>query len=403
MNESQILFLKALKHALNHDKLKDCTASSDVWKSVFHIAEQQNVLPLIYEAAHKCTHGEYISHIQKKVRHQVMIQTQKTQEFLTVYQKLRENNLTPLVVKGLICRNCYPVPDLRPSSDEDVLISSEQFDSFHQILLSSGLVTDCADLNSAYEVSYRSKGALYLELHKSLFPVSSAYGQMNDLFKDAIQNKKEIMIEGTSVYTMNETDHLFYLIVHALKHFMHSGFGIRQVCDVSMFVNRYASDIDWKRFDILCDQVHGQNFAYAIFKIGMKYLTLDETKLPELFRNCNVDESFMLEDLLDSGIYGKSSLSRLHSSAMTLEAVLSDKQGKKGKINLMSSLFPDASVMQSRYAYVRKTKLLLPVAWIFRFIQYGKQTLTSRNNSALKSIQIGTQRIELLRKYKIIE
>lgn len=34
---------------------------------------------------------------------------------------------------------------------------------------------------------------------------------------------------------MNASDHLFYLICHALKHFYHSGFGIRQVCDILLF------------------------------------------------------------------------------------------------------------------------------------------------------------------------
>ena len=378
MNQSQILFLDALKHALNHEKLNNISVSSELWMDVFHIAQQQHVLPLIYDAVHQCEHGDYITHVKRNVLQQVMLQTQKTQEFLRLYQKMREQNLTPLVVKGLICRNCYPASDLRPSSDEDVLIPSDQFHACHELLIASGCMTDCIDLHSVDEVSYHSKGVLYLELHKSLFNKESAYSHMNDFFTKAIENRKEFVIEGVSVLTMNETDHLFYLIVHALKHFMHSGFGIRQVCDVVMFVNRYASVIDWERFDKQCELVHAHLFVSAIFKIGIMYLTLDKEKLPDKYSSCDVDESFMLEDLLDSGVYGKSTLSRVHSSTITLDAV-------------------------SNYQHGKKSKLLLPVAWMHRLIHYGKQTLTTKNNNALESIQIGKQRVELLKKYDIIK
>lgn len=92
----------------------------------------------------------------------------------------------------------------------------------------------------------------------------------------------------------------------------------------------------------------------------------------------------MLGDLLDSGIYGKSSLSRLHNSKMTLEAVLSDKQGKKGKINLMSSLFPDASVMQSRYVYVRKNKITSSCSLDFSFYSVWKADTHTQKQQCFK-------------------
>ena len=46
---------------------------------------------------------------------------------------------------------------------------------------------------------------------------------------------------------MTLTDHLLYLILHALKHFLYSGFGIRQVCDIALFSERYRDEIDWSR------------------------------------------------------------------------------------------------------------------------------------------------------------
>ena len=41
-----------------------------------------------------------------------------------LFDKMRQNGLTPLIVKGIVCRDLYPNPDLRTSNDED-LISQE--------------------------------------------------------------------------------------------------------------------------------------------------------------------------------------------------------------------------------------------------------------------------------------
>ena len=97
------------------------------------------------------------------------------------------------------------------------------------------------ELERIYEVPYGKKGSLiYIELHKSLFPPESdAYGDLNRFFENVYTDAIEIKIDNTDIRTMGYTDHLFYLICHAFKHFLHSGFGIRQVCDIILFANAY--------------------------------------------------------------------------------------------------------------------------------------------------------------------
>lgn len=96
-------------------------------------------------------------------------------------------------------------------------------------------------------------------------------------------------------------------------------------------------------------------------------------------------------------------MSRKHSSNMTLQAVAEEKQGKKVKTSIFRSLFPGKEYMERTYTYVEKHPFLLPAAWIERLVNYWKETGHSQNNTAFQSIEIGNQRVELLRKYKIIE
>ena len=43
-----------------------------------------------------------------------------------LFDKMRQNGLTPLIVKGIVCRDLYPNPDLRTSNDEDLYIPRDQ-------------------------------------------------------------------------------------------------------------------------------------------------------------------------------------------------------------------------------------------------------------------------------------
>lgn len=56
---------------------------------------------------------------------------------------------------------------------------------------------------------------------------------------------------------------------------MHSGFGIRQVCDIVLYANAYGAQIEWDKLVVQCQHIHAEIFAAALFRIGQKYLTLD--------------------------------------------------------------------------------------------------------------------------------
>lgn len=407
-------FLAILKSALGGTPLSSLEDfSAQEWEQILSMAEAHKVLPLVYEAIYSAPaarDGDDVSFARSKrmVRYQVMTQAMKTEEFLQLNERLQEAEITPLVVKGIVCRQLYPLPDHRMSSDEDVLIPQEQFERCHQVMESFGLHTDLTreQRETAYEVPYRKPDSpLFIELHKHLFPPESeAYGDLNRFFEGVFDRAVQENIGGKTVYTFGYTDHLFYLICHAFKHFLHSGFGIRQVCDIVMYAGTHGSRIDWQAVYRNCCEIHAEIFAAAIFRIGSKYLIFDEEKAhyPQCFREIAVDESEMLQDLLSAGIYGGATMSRRHSSNMTLEAVSADRKGKKPAGSVVSSLFPAAKKLEGRYPYLAKHPWMLPVAWADRILRYRKETKSTSGSEALEAVKIGNGRIELLRKYGVI-
>jgi hypothetical protein len=405
-------FLMVLKAALGGERpVIDREIPPDEWNKLFQLASIHNVLPLFYEAVYTqpslMKEQSLLTLVKRQVRQQVIMQTMRTNEFLVLNDRLQESGIRPLVIKGIICQHLYPQPDHRPSSDEDVLISAESFTECHRIMTELGLQAGTTDLATAYEVPYRKAGSpLYIELHKHLFPPESdAYGDMNRFFEGVLDRAVAVEIQGRTIYTLGYTDHLFYLICHAFKHFLHSGFGIRQVCDSVLYANEYGAQIDWMQILEYCTMIHAEKFAAAMFQIGKNFLVFDPDKAayPDSWRQIRVNELPMLEDLLSGGLYGSATMSRKHSSNITLDAVAAQKQGRKSKNGLLTSVFPPASKMEGRYPYLKKHPYLLPVAWCSRLWTYSNETRHSQNNNAADALRIGNERIELLKEYGILK
>lgn len=407
------LFLEALGASLRGARVSwDMEMPTQKWAELFQLAQAHHVLPMVFEATYACQAAQnadprLMMMAKRQTMHSVMMQAMKTEEFLALMKHLKAQGLTPCVVKGIACRSLYPNPDHRLSGDEDVLIPPQQAQRCHEAMLAFGMQM-CEpeqDREAAYEIPYGKPGSpIYIELHKSLFPPENdAYGDLNRFFENVHVRTVELAVGNVMLTTMNPTDHFFYLICHSFKHFLHSGFGLRQVCDIVLYANRWGGEIDWATVEKNCEAIHALQFTLALLKIGKVYFGFDPASacLPEGWKLDAVDEKPMLEDLLSSGVYGDATMSRKHSSTMTLSAVTADKQGKKAKRNVLRTLFPKLSAMKGRYPYLKKRPYLLPIAWASRICSYARRK-GKHSDDAAESLRIASERIELMRKYGII-
>lgn len=339
---------------------------------------------------------------------EVMMQVQRTEGFLKLYRRLCESGLKPLVVKGIVCRNLYAKPDYRVSGDEDVLLRPEEFERCDRMMLEEGFQRQELPAEGLpHEIPYLNpKNGVYIELHLSLFPEeSSAYGHLNREFEGVHDRCVCERIQDTDVWTLHPTDHLYYLICHSFKHFLHSGFGIRQVSDIMMMAKHYGAQIDWDYIAERLKELRMDRFFCGLLQIGEIYFEVSkkDAGIPERIPWPDTDCRALLVDLLDSGIFGDSSMERKHSSNMTLAAV---KKGKKDTVaSLGSSLFPGISYMKRGYPWLEKYPWLLPAVWVMRCVQYLKRGRQSGGpgNEEENSIEIGMNRVELLRQYHIID
>jgi len=356
---------------------------------------------------------------KRETQKDVMTQMQRTAGFLDIYDAFCRAGVTPLIIKGLICRNLYDKPDYRVSGDEDILVHREDFLVCDQILLEAGFKRKDLDIPAEenvlegkiqedlpYEIPYiNPQSGVYIEMHFQLFPEEAeAYGHLNAEFGQAFEHAIELEVQGKRVYTLCPTEHLFYLICHSFKHFLHSGFGLRQVCDMVLMAEQYCNSadggIDWQDIRERLERLRMRPYWEALMQIGTEWFGFDKESagISETLWNNEVDSMPMLKDLLDSGIYGDSSAQRKHSSNMTLAAVSAGKANTANSLG--NSLFPGKEYMQGRFPWLKKNGWLLPVAYGIRIFKY----LSKKTDSGTQNVvRIGLDRVELLRQYGVID
>ena len=402
MDRAESLFLSAFRAAVrNEDLFWNELPEQDILRRLFRLAMEQNVLPLVAEAiASKPAfrNNPIVQAFLRRARSLTLSQAARTGDFLLLLEKLRSLGLQPLILKGLICRSMYPQPEQRLSTDEDLLIPAAEFPRYHEALLSCGLRLQEPDrsLEGEDEITYVDPDRdLYLELHLRPFPsYEEAYGDCNRFFEDVFSRESVFSVYGRSVSSLSCSDHLLYLILHAYKHLLYGGVGVRQICDICLFAERFSSRIDWQRLHAACEDCGITDLSAAFFLVGERHFGIP---CPAAFRDPEIDELPLLDDCLSGGVYGAEDEDRLHSSNMTLEAVAAGKQGRADR-TLWKSLFPTVKYLQDRFPYARTHVWLLPVAWAQRLWLY---VFRGRGNAS-KSLRIGRRRIELLRRYRII-
>ncbi len=401
MTDNGKRLLAALSAHLKGERVdwEDAMTRED-WEDFFALAREQHVLSMVLEAVYPCPAFRSLPEqtqtaLRRESRRRFVGQTMANQSMLRLIGAMTETGLHPLIMKGAACRSTYPVPDLRPSSDEDILVPAEEFVRCVDFLLDYGCPqTGPGDAQRDFELSFHTPEGLHIELHRTPFaPDSDTLSGCNDLFEGAWARGMEL--DGCR--TMSPHDHMLYLILHAFKHLIHSGFGIRQVCDILLWGETYKEAIDWAELERQCRAVRAWGFLQGVFQIGEDWLDLP---LPAEIGGKRGLGDALLEDLLAGGVFGGQDLSRKHSSTVTLNAVEGQQRGKKP--SLLPTLFPRRSAMEKGYPYVAKYPLLLPLAWLHRIARYGVEKKDDANRTA-DSLRIGRERIHLLKELGVLD
>lgn len=377
--EQEKILLQAVKLSLRGEQF----APDTLPEGLRELAAQHKLLPLLCEALPTLPLDT-----KKQALLQVAAQTRRSLGALEVYDHLCGLGAHPMILKGALCRMLYPSGDHRISGDEDFYVSANEFALCCQGLEQWGLTA----VDEKKESWYDAGKTVHIELHRTLFgDFQLREYPLEELFSNAFDRVSTYQPEpGRQIHSMDPHLHFLYLILHAYKHFLFSGFGLRQICDIGLWAREYEACIDWELLYRQCEGVRAVDFTAALFRIARETFEIkfDPT---ELWERIKVDPQPLLRDVLDAGIYGTASSERLHS-AVTVG---------QGINNPLRALFPERSYMLGKYPpKPGKKNQPLAVLWARRLGEYGVKVL-KKQEDPMGAAALAKQRKKLLRFYKI--
>ena len=180
---------------------------------------------------------------------------------------------------------------------------------------------------------------------------------------------------------------------------------------MALFINRYYDEIDWKFFEESMERLSYIEFANSIFYIMVNYMGLrddamshvklsksKETETIELSITDTIE--VILDDLLKGGVRGDGSSSFQMLGIMTpyLTGETDSDNGLKRKLSI---IFPSVKRLDAkRFWYAKKIPLLLPVAWVHKWLNFIFYKIRHHNGtySASEKLRAADKRITLLKK-----
>lgn len=368
MNTAQKQFLKILSSAIYNKEIEFDPKEKIKWKSIIEEARAHNVTGLIYSSISR---SEYLNTIDKKSLEQLKKETfltgvsqiQHINQVSKVLNKLNNEKIPVIVLKGLVIRELYPKPELRTMCDADILVKEEDIEKVKDELNQLGYKIYSSDEK---HIVFQHEDHLPIEVHWTL--TNRKYYNGRPIFEYHLwEDIMKVKVGDIVACSLSYEDLAVHLCVHLAAHCTSSGFGIRQLCDLVLFVKTKGCFIDWLSFLNKIRICGIEKFTIVIFLICKE---LFEMQIP--FENSilsNRENLYLLIDaIVNAGVHGKRSLSKMYGNQIAY--YVHNNDGLSITKRIIAQLFPPINKLPKRFDYAKKYTILTPVAWSHWFL-YG--------------------------------
>ena len=276
--------------------------------------------------------------LERKQLHAVLRGEQMATDLAELSRLFTEQGIDHIPLKGAVIRSFYPEGWMRTSGDTDVLVRRQDVDRAVELLVTQlGFVEE---KRSDRDVSLTSASGGHFELHFALMQDEVCPKPLSDVWASA-----EPSAEGSRLYLLDDKIFLFYHVVHAARHVIGGGCGIKPILDLWILLRdpRFSSA---EPLELLAKYRY-LDFYNALKKLGRVWFSGEE----------HDDVSLAFEAyVLSAGTFGN------------LEnAVAAGRVTRGGKLRyLFSRIFPPYRFMKSLYPILIEKRWLLPFCHVRR-------------------------------------
>ena len=319
---------------------------------IVELASKQNTLPIVYKAILEGTsvmlQPKTLENMNKVLQRCESSHHAANTVIAYVFSELGKAEITPVLLKGQGIASWYPVNNIRTPGDIDLYV--REFDDSRMILEQLfGPVTE----EGTKHVTFHIGGTLDLELHRftEILPDKKANEYYQSISDEGTSNNlSAVSLDGSMVYTPEDTFNAFYIFHHLWNHVKSMGMGMRQLCDWSMLLNSHQGKLDLPRLEGYLRNMNLMDVWQVFGCAAVQALDLSSEVVPfydesKAKRGAKLVDFFLAQgDNLDFK-HGRGGQSALKHKTGSLQFI-------HRRLRMMFPIFPGKALLQ----YVRDVK-----------------------------------------------
>lgn len=192
--------------------------------------------------------------------------------------------------------------------------------------------------------------------------------------------------KGESYQTLGYTDHLIFLTLHMVKHFIRSGMSVRMIIDAALFFAANKDMIDTERYWQILKTLHYDIVLCCVFGIMLDTCCFTRSDFPMLPKENPEGTSWILRDLEAGGNMGIKEQKRiLDMYEYTRQMLLRSRKPWQYRLYILKhklrsawhQMFPDRERLEALYPEVKTAGFMGPVFRLHRMFAYPLHKLRS--------------------------
>ena len=263
-----------------------CTEQANVdWHSLLQLAFEQSVFPVtayaILQDPEIMPDTEVQQDLLEQIRYSSYRNILRRQRIMGLLREMEEHGIQAVLLKGYEVAQCYQMPECRESADTDVLVPKECERAAHDFLKEKGFTLEPRGKAGHHSVGQHKKYGM-VELHVNLYDeiIQEVWFQGmrdEDFILESLRREKT---KEESYLTLGCTDHLLFLMLHMVKHFIISGTSLGMMLDTALFFRKHRAKIDTDRIWKILDTLNYRIFVSAVLQAFVQYGLFSQSGFP---------------------------------------------------------------------------------------------------------------------------
>lgn len=313
IEELLLYILGAVIHDLPLDAVRFMNVTKEEWAELYRLSKAQGVTAVVFDKLSRAySESEEFPRPPKEQTLKWYAQSMAIEKKMSKIrslsaefaERMAEEGLHTLVLKGIAISTYYPNPLHREFGDLDCYLFEKNHD---EVKWESGYERGnvAAEGMGAlvrrghYKHSHVVFKKLEIENHQFFLPIrgSRQNKELERQLRNCIDEKKNdgyVALDGTNLLCPNANFNALFLTAHAMNHFLYESVKVRHLLDWALFLKAEHENVDWGMFWKWCDKMHYTRFVECLNHVCRTHFDMC---LPPLGDSVKSDSSAMVDSL----------------------------------------------------------------------------------------------------------